>query len=79
MEITHPDYCSFETMDEYIDTVIKAIEIIPPDTTLHRISGDAPRSTLIHPQWSYKKRTILNTIHKEMKIRNTWQGRLAAK
>lgn len=79
MEITHPDYCSFETMDEYIDTVIEAIEIIPPDTTLHRISGDAPRSTLIHPQWSYKKRTILNTIHKEMKIRNTWQGRLAAK
>lgn len=79
MEVTHPDYCSFETMDEYIDTVIEAIEIIPPDTTLHRISGDAPRSTLIHPQWSYKKRTILNNIHKEMKIRNTWQGRLAAK
>lgn len=79
MAVTHPDYCSFKTMDEYIDTVIEAIEIIPSDVTLHRISGDAPRSTLIYPEWSYKKRTILNTIHKEMKERNTWQGRLAAK
>jgi len=75
MEKTHPDYVSFDTIDEYIDLVIQAIEMVPPETTLHRISGDAPRSTLIHSDWSYRKRTILNGIHKEMRERNTWQGK----
>lgn len=75
MEIEYPDYVPFETMEEYIDLLIGALEIIPPEITLHRISGDAPRSTLIAPKWSYRKRTILNSIHREMKERGTWQGR----
>lgn len=79
MEKTHPEYVSFQSIDEYVDLLISAVELVPPEITLHRISGDAPRSTLIAPEWSYKKRTILNTIHKEMSARNTWQGRLAAK
>ncbi len=70
-----PDYIPFDSMEEYIDLLIAALEIVPPEITLHRISGDAPRSTLIAPEWSYKKRTILNNIHREMRQRNTWQGR----
>ncbi|MDO4869391.1 MAG: TIGR01212 family radical SAM protein [Bacillota bacterium] len=70
-----PDYVPFASIDEYVDQLIDILEIIPPDITLHRISGDAPRSTLIAPEWSYKKRTILNTIHQEMRLRNTWQGK----
>ena len=72
-----PDYVPFDSMEEYIDLLISALEIVPPEITLHRISGDAPRATLIAPAWSYKKRTILNNIHKEMRQRDTWQGRLA--
>ncbi len=76
MEEAYPDYVPFNTPEEYIDLLIDAIELIPAHVTLHRISGDAPRATLIAPQWSYKKRTILNGIHREMRHRNTWQGRL---
>lgn len=76
MAQTMPDYIPFDSMEEYIDLLISALEIIPPEITLHRISGDAPRSTLIAPAWSYKKRTILNNIHREMRQRNTWQGRM---
>lgn len=75
MEQLYPDYISFSSIEEYVDLVISALEIIPPETTLHRISGDAPRSTLISPEWSYRKRTILNSIHKTMRERNTWQGK----
>ena len=75
MAQTMPDYIPFDSMEEYIDLLIEALEIIPPKITLHRISGDAPRSTLIAPAWSYKKRTILNNIHREMRHRNTWQGK----
>lgn len=77
MAVKYPGYIPFESMEDYIDLLIGALEIIPPEITMHRISGDAPRSTLIAPEWSYQKRTILNNIHREMKMRNTWQGRLA--
>ena len=76
MAAVMPDYVPFDSMEEYIDLLISALEIVPPEITLHRISGDAPRATLIAPAWSYKKRTILNNIHKEMRLRDTWQGRL---
>ena len=75
MEKLYSDYVPFTSIDEYVDLVISAIEIILPEITLHRISGDAPRSTLIAPEWSYKKRTILNGIHRTMRERNTWQGK----
>ena len=77
METAFPDYVPFGSIDEYTDLAIECLELIPPDITLHRISGDAPRSTLIAPAWSYRKRTILNEIHRKMRERNTWQGRLA--
>lgn len=75
MEQTHPDYVSFESIDSYIDLTVRMIEKIPPEIVLHRISGDAVRSTLIAPEWSYKKRTILNGIHKKLAEKNTWQGK----
>lgn len=75
MEDAYPDYVPFGSIDEYTDLLIEALELVPPDITLHRISGDAPRSTLIAPAWSYRKRTILNEIHRKMRQRNTWQGR----
>lgn len=75
MAKTHYDYVPFESIEEYADLVIKALELVPDDITIHRLSADAPRPILIAPQWSYKKRTILNTIHNEMRIRDTWQGK----
>ena len=74
MEKLYPDYVSFDTIEEYVDLVIRALEIIPPEITIHRMSGDAPRPTLISPEWSYKKRTILNSIHQQLRARKTWQG-----
>ena len=72
----YPGYDPFGTIDEYTDLVIRALEIIPPQITIHRISGDAPRPSLIAPSWSWQKRTILNQIHRKMREQNTWQGRL---
>lgn len=74
MEKLYPDYISFSSIEEYVNLVIAALEIIPPEITIHRMSGDAPRSTLIAPEWSYKKRTILNSIHQQLRLRKTWQG-----
>lgn len=73
----YPGYVPFGSIEEYVDLLIRTLEIVPPSVTIHRISGDAPRPVLIAPEWSWRKRTILNAIHREMRGRNTWQGRLA--
>ena len=70
----HPDYVPFDSMGEYINLVCDALEIIPPDITIHRMTGDAPRPILIAPEWSYKKRSILNGIRLELHRRKTYQG-----
>lgn len=73
---TMPDYISFTNMDEYVDLVVRLLEIIPPEITIHRLTGDVPRSILVSPEWSYHKRTILNKINATLKNRDTFQGKL---
>lgn len=74
METMFPDYCSFDNPEEYINFVCDILEIVPEDVTIHRMTGDVPRHLLISPEWSYKKRTILNGITHELKRRNSHQG-----
>ena len=62
--------------DEYVDLVIRCLEVLSPDITIHRLTGDGPSDLLIAPLWSLKKRSVLNHIHHELKVRDTWQGRL---
>lgn len=64
------------TMEEYVDLVIHCLEVARPDLIIHRLTGDGPKDLLIAPLWSQAKRQVLNTIQKELKIRNTYQGRL---
>lgn len=63
------------SMEEYIDFVIDCVELLPPQVTIHRLTGDGPKSLLLAPLWSGNKRLVLNTLHRRFKERNTWQGR----
>ncbi len=64
----------FLTKDEYIDLICTAISIIPDNIVIHRITGDAPRETLVEPKWSLKKWEILNEIDDRLKKYNIYQG-----
>lgn len=63
-------------IDEYVDILFGCIERIPENVVIHRITGDAPKKYLVEPLWSANKKTVLNTINKEMKNRNIVQGGL---
>ena len=71
---TMPDYVPFDSLEEYVDLVVRCLEIIPSDVTIHRLTGDVPRKILVSPEWSYKKRTNLNAINRELALRDTKQG-----
>lgn len=63
------------TKKEYIDIVIKQLEILNENVVIERITGDPIKEELIEPKWLLKKFVILNDIDKEMKKRDTWQGK----
>ena len=67
---------SFEVLsqDEYIELVIKCLEVIPEDIVIHRVTGDGPKNILVAPLWSGNKRQVLNTLHQKMKIEKREQG-----
>ena len=77
MEFMYPHYQPFGSIEEYVSLVVECLELIPPQVTIHRLTGDAPRSILINPPWSFNKRTILNGINDRLNLLDTWQGKKA--
>lgn len=66
----------FLEKDQYVDQVVRTLEMMPPELIIHRVTGDAPANLLIGPMWSLKKWDVLNSIDRELRERNTWQGKL---
>lgn len=64
------------TKEEYLELLIGCIERLRPDTVIHRLTGDGPKEQLIAPLWSLNKKDVLNSLHKELKARNSFQGKL---
>lgn len=62
--------------EEYINILIKCLEHISPEIIIHRVTGDGPGRLMLAPMWSTKKRVVLNTLHSEMKKRESYQGKL---
>lgn len=65
---------SFMSEDDYLDTVCDFLEILPPETTIHRLAGNGLKKNLIAPRWLGKKLDALNKIDRELERRNSWQG-----
>lgn len=64
----------FLEMDTYVNLICDQLEMIPKEIVIHRLTGDAPRETLIGPKWSLKKWEVLNAIDDEMERRGSVQG-----
>ena len=63
------------TLEEYFSFVAECISLLPPDMVVHRLTGDGPRNLLLAPLWSTDKKRVLNTIQKQLKQADLWQGK----
>ncbi|MBP5653796.1 MAG: radical SAM protein, partial [Lachnospiraceae bacterium] len=70
-------YLYISSPEEYIGILTDALELLPPHIVIHRLTGDAPHESLLFPRWSANKRLTLNGVIREMKLRDTMQGRLS--
>lgn len=65
---------SFMSEENYIQTVCDFLEILPAETTIHRLAGNGLSTSLIAPLWLNKKFDTLNQIDRELEHRNSYQG-----
>ncbi len=62
--------------EAYLSVLKKALELLPPETVICRLTGDGPADELLAPLWSRKKTMVINDLDKLLYAENTRQGRL---
>ena len=60
--------------DHYVRLVCKALERLPEDIVIERLTGDGMGDDLLAPEWSRKKVSVINDIDKMLYAQNTYQG-----
>lgn len=62
------------TKEEYVNLVVKQLELFSPQTVIERLTGDGDAKNLIAPLWSKNKKSVLNDIAKQQKLQDSYQG-----
>ena len=55
------------TCEEYFDIVSRALEVVPENVVIHRLTGDGPKKLLTAPLWTANKRQVVNYINRRFK------------
>ena len=63
------------TREEYFELLAAAVERLPRDVTIHRLTGDGAKSILIAPLWSGDKRSVQNAMRRYFIDHDVEQGR----
>lgn len=63
------------SQEAYVATVCDQLEVLPGRMVIGRLTGDGPAELLLAPQWSRRKREVLNAIDQELARRDSFQGK----
>lgn len=50
-------------MEEYFSLLKKALNLIPTNVVIHRLTGDPPKKILIAPDWTKNKKFVLSRVN----------------
>ena len=53
----------------YTEILKEMLQILPPEVTIHRLTGDPPKKLLIFPSWTADKKKTMNYIRNALLIR----------
>jgi hypothetical protein len=62
------------TKNEYVEIVVKQLELLNKDIIVERLTGDPVKELLIAPKWVLNKTDVLNSIDKLFLKKDTFQG-----
>ena len=63
------------TKEEYYDVIAQALQLLPSNVVIHRLTGDAPKNLLIAPEWSKNKKDVLNGMKQYFNEHDVLQGK----
>ena len=49
--------------EDYCSLIADCIRVLPPETVIHRLTGDGAKKDLIAPLWTGDKKRVLNMLH----------------
>lgn len=61
--------------DEYIETLVDFLELLPPSMVVERVSGEAPTPYFFGPSWCLDKNDVRRALDAEFLRRDSWQGK----
>lgn len=62
------------TWEEYVNSLIMAIENLNKEIVIHRLTGDGDKTKLVAPLWSTDKIKTIGQVGKILKQKNSYQG-----
>ena len=71
-----PDDFQMFTVEEYLELMVKYLELLNPQIVVERFVSEAPDDLLVAPRWGLKNFEFTAKLEKLLEERNTWQGRL---
>ncbi|MBQ7847248.1 MAG: TIGR01212 family radical SAM protein [Clostridia bacterium] len=63
------------SMEDYVELLADQIEVLPPETVVERVTGDAKRGSLVAPLWSTNKIKVINLLDQTLAKRGSFQGK----
>lgn len=60
--------------EKYLDFLLEALSIIPPDVVIHRLWASSHPALLVAPKWNILATHLSQELQEAMRGRNIWQG-----
>ncbi len=76
-EMYENDPFVLQSQEEYCNTVVEALKLLPGDVVIQRLTGDGDPERTIAPDWALQKNETRKIIETMLEIQNTSQGAAA--
>ncbi len=63
------------TKEKYVALTADVLEVLPPEMVIQRLTADGYRDIFLAPAWAANKLDVLNSIHKELEKRDSYQSK----
>ena len=63
------------TAEEYASLIVDFLEKLRPDLVVERFTSSSPQALLLAPEWGLKNYEFVALVEKELRRRDSWQGK----
>jgi radical SAM protein (TIGR01212 family) len=73
--ISNPGDFRMYDLDEYLDLMLRILELLNPEFVLERIAGESNPGFLLSKSWGCRYEQVLNKFEQLLAREDTWQGK----